>query len=506
MDDAELLRAYVTNRSEAAIAELVRRHLALVYFAALRRTNGDAHLAEDIAQKVFITLARQAAGCQNHATLSGWLYVATRHAAANAMRDRQRQSAREREAMKMQATVASPHPETEWVEIRPELDEVMDALNDRDRTAVLLRFFENKSFAEIGGTLRISADAARMRTDRALDKLRTLLSRRGITSTSAALAIVLEQQAGLAAPAALTASINTAVLTQVAVNSAATGVVLGSAFFMSTSKIIAGVTSVIAMIAIGSALYEAKLAKDSELRARILSDQLSTESARVSGLQRDLSQQRKIASVPELKGPDLQKAATSSPRMADPLTNPEARNLYFQKLGAKLEMNIRPFLTKHGFSDQQWAKYKSIILNEQEMEMDVHAAALAEGLSMKEQEALMAQGANDAHRDLNALLGDDVNRQLIQLNQQLPLQNFAGELAGKAAYAGEPLTSQQAEQYLSILAANQAEMRRTSDEVYFLPDDVMAQLQAVLSPIQFGILQQQQIAYRLDRQMGSISK
>ena len=85
-EGTELLRRYVADHSEAAFAALVQQHLPLVYHAAQRRTNGDTHLAEEIAQAVFSNLAREAAALQRHAALAGWLYVATRHAAANAMR------------------------------------------------------------------------------------------------------------------------------------------------------------------------------------------------------------------------------------------------------------------------------------------------------------------------------------------------------------------------------------------------------------------------------------
>ena len=73
--DAELLRRYVEDRSETAFAELVRLHLNLVYFAALRQVGGDAHRAKDVAQAVFTDLARKARSLTDRATLTGWLHT-----------------------------------------------------------------------------------------------------------------------------------------------------------------------------------------------------------------------------------------------------------------------------------------------------------------------------------------------------------------------------------------------------------------------------------------------
>jgi hypothetical protein len=71
--DSELLAAFDRIRSEDAFAELVRRHVDLVYSAALRQVNGDAHLAQDVAQSVFEDLARKAGALAKRQNLAGWL-------------------------------------------------------------------------------------------------------------------------------------------------------------------------------------------------------------------------------------------------------------------------------------------------------------------------------------------------------------------------------------------------------------------------------------------------
>jgi DNA-directed RNA polymerase specialized sigma24 family protein len=92
-DDMTLVREFATSQSEPAFAALVERHIALVHTAALRQT-GDAHLAEEITQAVFIILARKAASLGSKTVLSAWLYRATRYAAADALRARRLRQAR----------------------------------------------------------------------------------------------------------------------------------------------------------------------------------------------------------------------------------------------------------------------------------------------------------------------------------------------------------------------------------------------------------------------------
>lgn len=164
IDDTELLRDYV-NGSEAAFAEFVRRHVALVYGAALRRVGHDHMLAEEVAQTVFTQCARKARALQSHSALSGWLHRSTRFAAIDALRaTRQRIDAEQSKYMPN-----DPTPVITADDIRPIIDALLDRLSERDRDAVVLRFFESGSFAEIGRRLHISEDAARMRVERALE-------------------------------------------------------------------------------------------------------------------------------------------------------------------------------------------------------------------------------------------------------------------------------------------------------------------------------------------------
>ena len=205
MSDSELLARFARSRSEDAFAELVRRHVNLIYSAALRQVGGDGHLAQDVAQTVFSDLACKAPALARRATLTGWLYTSARFAAANIVRAERRRRDREEQFMREPKETA---PETDWEQLRPVLDEAMHQLQETDREAILLRYFENQPFAEIGARCGLNENAARMRVDRALEKLRGLLARRGVT-TAAALASVIAAHAVQVAPVSLAATLTT---------------------------------------------------------------------------------------------------------------------------------------------------------------------------------------------------------------------------------------------------------------------------------------------------------
>jgi RNA polymerase sigma factor (sigma-70 family) len=256
VDDAELLRRYVEEGSEEAFAGLVQRHLSLVYYHALRRTGGDAELAAEVCQGVFIQLAKKARSLRHHPVLNGWLFTTTRHLAINARVAEDRRRRREPEASTMQASSAEQDQPAEWERVRPMLCDTLEALRDQDRTVVLLRFFGGHPFPEIGRMLRISEEAARKRVDRALDKMQAALAQRGVTSTSAALGIALANQAAaIVVPNGLSASITTVALASVP---SATGAASVIHFLttMSQSKIIVGIAFAAAVAGIGSALYQ----------------------------------------------------------------------------------------------------------------------------------------------------------------------------------------------------------------------------------------------------------
>ncbi len=215
--DCELLRHYAQTRSDEPFAELVQRHVNLVYSAALRQVNGDMHLAQDVAQTVFTDLARKAGSLARRASLTGWLYTSARFAAAKIVRTENRRRDREeefmREPIQNSETGVSPvqSAPADWEKLRPALDDAMHGLKETDREAVLLRYFENQPFAEVGVRLGLNENAARMRVERALEKLRAVFAKQGITA-AAALASVISANAVQMAPANLAATLTTASL------------------------------------------------------------------------------------------------------------------------------------------------------------------------------------------------------------------------------------------------------------------------------------------------------
>lgn len=255
-DDSELLRRYVEERSESAFAELVQRKAGLVYSAALRQVGGDMLLAQDVSQSVFIDLARKAREVSSRPVLTSWLYVSTRFAALNAVREKKRREAREREAHIMDEIERTSVSEVDWERLRPLLDTALCELPERDRSVILMRFFEGLPFAALGQQLGIAENSARMKAERALDKLRLRLARRGITSTAAALGLVLTTHAVSAAPAGLAASLATGALAQSAAVGSGVGVMVKFGQFAAMKKLQSVLAAVIAVTATGFASYE----------------------------------------------------------------------------------------------------------------------------------------------------------------------------------------------------------------------------------------------------------
>jgi RNA polymerase sigma factor (sigma-70 family) len=281
--DSELLRQFAKTNSQDAFAELARRHVNLVYSAALRQVHNDAYLAHDVAQTVFTDLARKAGSLSRRKNLTGWLYTSAHFAAAKIVRTENRRRDREEKFMREPTNESgtdfqpvSSAPETDWNKIRPTLDDAMHELKESDREAILLRYFENRQFAEVGAKLGLNENAARMRVERALEKLRAIFAKRGIT-TATAFASVISANAIQTAPANLAATLTT---TSIAAAGTGTFTLLK---IMTATKLKLAISAIVAAGAVAAFMHQRQTqnklrAENESLHQQIVQLQADNES------------------------------------------------------------------------------------------------------------------------------------------------------------------------------------------------------------------------------------
>jgi RNA polymerase sigma factor (sigma-70 family) len=269
MTDWELLQRYADAGDEGAFAALVARYLDLVYSAAQRQVRSP-ELSEEVAQSVFTDLARTAGKLTPKTVLTAWLYQVTRRTAIDVVRRESRRRLREQIAV----TDMNPQP-AGWNGIEPLLDDAMEALDPQDRTAILLRYFENKSLREVGEALGTSEDAAQKRVSRAVDRLREFFAHEGVETESASLGALISSRAIQSAPSALKIAILPA-------SSAG----LTKALAMTTMQKLCVAAALAATV--GSACYEAQRVSALEAQVQTLQNQAVPAAARNDSLSRQL--------------------------------------------------------------------------------------------------------------------------------------------------------------------------------------------------------------------------
>jgi len=456
-DDPELLRRYAAQHDEAAFAELVRRYLNLVYFAALRQVGGDAHRAEDVTQNVFTLLARKASALTRHQTLAGWLHTTTRYVASEALRTERRRLARESEAHTMHELLNGTASDHEWERLRPVIDEALNDLGDADREAVLLRFFANQSFAEVGAKLNLSENTARMRVERALEKLHALLAKRGVTSTASALGVALANQAVATAPVGLAASVTGAALSGAA--TAGAGSLAAVIAFMSASKITVSL-AVVGALAIGSAVYQssrvrraaAALADASRDHAALvvrladLEDGVKAAEKEIADREAALARQRAAntpaapaaALSPEALAALAQKAkydeTLSTLRRSDPeyrkADSAKTRHYYLEEFG--------PLFRSMGFTPEQIGQVCDFWVRQFNQRLDGGPG--------------IGKTYHDDAANFWAQFGPDVPGRIAQFLDTRDARNLVLDLSARTYFADEPFSPQQAEQLVKIVA------------------------------------------------------
>ena len=336
-ESQQLLAEYAASGSEAAFRELVERYINLVYSTALRLADGDSHLAEDVTQTVFTSLARKGPSLSSGVMLGGWLHQHTYHVVTRAMRSERRRQSREREAAEM--NTLEDNSEANWRAIAPILDEAITRLPSADRTAILLRFFEQRDFRTVAAALGSNEDAARMRVNRALGKLQSLLKHRGITLSVTALGAVLTTQAISATPAALVLATTSAALA----GAAAKGTALGFLKIIMTTK---------AKVLVGS-LVVAGLATTVVIEHRAkerLQEQNEVLRQQVTQLDRGVFPRttRRAAFTPRLPAPQMPAPNSTAPTTGEALAGTSLYALATNKTANLTMAKVEPYLAANG--------------------------------------------------------------------------------------------------------------------------------------------------------------
>ncbi len=293
--DLELLHQFARNHSQDAFTSLVNRHVNLVYSAALRQVRS-SQLAEEITQSVFSDLAKNADKLKPETILTAWLYQVARRTAIDVIRKESRRQLREQIAVEMNAMNATAN---DWTQIEPLLDDAMAALDETDRSAILLRYFENKNLREVGETLGTNEDAAQKRVSRAVEKLREFFSKRNVTIGASGLAVLISANAVQSAPLGLATTISAAaILTGTAV-STSTAVALTKTIAMTTIQKTFITAALVATV--GAGIFEAHQAAQLRAQNKSLAQQmaqLQTDNQNLSNHLAEVDVAKKIAGCP----------------------------------------------------------------------------------------------------------------------------------------------------------------------------------------------------------------
>ncbi|MGC4071186.1 MAG: sigma-70 family RNA polymerase sigma factor [Nibricoccus sp.] len=450
LPDAVLLRRYLDDGDEAAFAEIVRRYLGLVYHAALRQVGGDAHAAEEIAQAVFTLVARKASSLVTHETLAGWLHTTTRYTAHCHRRRENRRTRREEEARIMHEDIATETNPAGWEHLRPLIDTVLAELNAADRDAILLRFFTGLPFAEIGARLKVSENGARMRVDRALEKLHALLARRGVASTATALGVVLTTQAMASAPAGLAASVTGVALSGATTSSA---LVTAGIFVMKTKTII---LSSVALLAVGVAIFQFKQAQDAEILLAVankdrdaLRERLQPATVQIRGVSAEAAGLQPAAKP----GQNLQPASVASPSRTSLPPQIVKISANYQARVESLDSQYGPLYRRLGLNAGQSEKFKAILVENARRNEELTKAVVMQGdkIDPAKQRAIDDQTNAELIAAVRAEFGDSAVQAMDQHERTLPFRGLLDELAKSLFYTETPLTAAQTDQLLDAV-------------------------------------------------------
>jgi RNA polymerase sigma factor (sigma-70 family) len=205
---------------------LILRHINMVYSSALRQVAA-SRLAEDMTLAVFLILAQKQDLIRDSDLVGVWLHSVTKRASKEALHQ---QSVQERWVAGPARSQGAVRAGADWEKIAPVIDAALDKLAERDRAAIILPLFQNKSFAQTGAALGLSEEDARARHSRVVDKLCQILARQGVTVGSTRLSAAVGSFGIITAPAPVLAD---------ALTIARVGVVSGSVEALATSTLAA---------------------------------------------------------------------------------------------------------------------------------------------------------------------------------------------------------------------------------------------------------------------------
>lgn len=461
--DAELLRRYAETRSEAAFAELVRRHLPFVYGAALRQLGGARHRAEEVAQTVFIALARKAGALAPRTELAGWLHTGTHFAAAKLKRGEQRRQQREQQAVIMQQVSGTGNSATDWDLLRPVLDDALQALAESDRTVLLLRFFADRRHAEIGRELGLGEDAARMRVERALDRLRVVLARRGLTSTSAALGAALAAQPAVAVPATLAASITGAVA----------GLGIGLPLPFLAMKITSAFLPAAAVLGVALGVYGLDSARRTRADAAVSASRQTTLQAHLAELetrtaaaeaeavrlQQQLRAARPLAAAAPFSGPVSRPAGTGGGTLTLRQMTPEQARAATDR---NTDATYGALCRQLGWHEAQREPFRTLVAEHKAAGERLFKTAVAQTRAANPQldragtyeifEATNAQVHREQQAEVRLKFGEAAASTLARYQETLALRLLANQLATALFQSETPLSPMQSDQLVELLA------------------------------------------------------
>jgi len=466
--DLELLKEYARDGVESAFAEIVRRHVNLVYSAALRQVRSP-QLAEEVAQSVFADLARNARRLAPDTILTAWLYQVTRRTAIDVVRRESRRQLREQIATEMNAMNATAE---DWTQIEPLLDEAMEALDATDRTAVLLRYFENQSFRQVGERLGTTDDAAQKRVSRAVDRLREFFSKRGVAVGASGLVAVISAHAVQAAPAGLALTISTASTIGATSAVAATTVTVTKVIAMTTLQKTVIATAIV--VAAGAGIYQARQSSQLRQANEVLEEKRADLALQVNALQRerdDTSNRLVLASAgapkPEQKSSEVLKlrgqvgtlqqtlsdmsATNARSGLAKMMSDPAMRDYIHQVQAKIIKERYEPLMKELKMTPENAEKFTQAIGDIWAKGTDAASGGGGETTMQNVKEAVQK-----ANQELQSLLGESGFTRYNEYNMEIPARTTIKLLDGRLG--DNQLNDNQTAQLIKVVMAEPFEL------------------------------------------------